>query len=150
MSATPLTTRKTGTQHCGRLAERRAGTALILLGIIAAIISVLRRSSEFGLATLASVASLILAGPIIILVVPPGPLGALKWPGSICRSGSPRVRHFPDCPRDCAAAWNTGNNLLFWFSFLVSTFRGLGRAGLADLVVSARFPDHIFAGSRRR
>src|ERR1700732_2907856 len=48
------------------------GTALILLGIIAAIISVLaRRSNEFGLATVASVLSLVLAGLIVILIVPP-------------------------------------------------------------------------------
>jgi len=48
------------------------------------------------------------------------------------------------------AAWNTGNNLLFLvFSLLVSTlFVGgvAARASLRDLIVSARFPDHIFAG----
>src|SRR5215204_3720653 len=48
------------------------------------------------------------------------------------------------------AAWNTGNNLLFLiFSVLSSTlFVALtaGRASLRDLVVTARFPDHIFAG----
>ena len=48
------------------------------------------------------------------------------------------------------AAWNTGNNLLFLvFSLLCSTlFVGgvAARASLRDLIVSARFPDHIFAG----
>src|SRR4030095_2824994 len=48
------------------------------------------------------------------------------------------------------AAWNTGNNLLFMiFSLLFSTvFVGgvAARASLRDLIVSARFPDHIFAG----
>src|ERR1051325_7802088 len=48
------------------------------------------------------------------------------------------------------AAWNTGNNLLFMvFSLLCSTlFVGwmTARASLRDLTVSARFPDHIFAG----
>ena len=48
------------------------------------------------------------------------------------------------------AAWNTGNNLLFLvFSILTSTIFVswmAGKAGLRDLVVSARFPDHIFAG----
>src|SRR5205823_6405865 len=48
------------------------------------------------------------------------------------------------------AAWNTGNNLLFMiFSLLCSTvFVGgvAARASLRDLIVSARFPDHIFAG----
>src|SRR6266478_1954928 len=48
------------------------------------------------------------------------------------------------------AAWNTGNNLLFLvFSLLCSAlFVGwvAARASLRDLNVSARFPDHIFAG----
>jgi uncharacterized protein (DUF58 family) len=48
------------------------------------------------------------------------------------------------------AAWNTGNNLLFlMFSVLMSaTFVGWmsARASLRELTVSARFPDHIFAG----
>ncbi|MGH9960904.1 MAG: DUF58 domain-containing protein, partial [Pyrinomonadaceae bacterium] len=48
------------------------------------------------------------------------------------------------------AAWNTGNNLLFLvFSLLVSAlFVGwaAARTSLRDLIVSARFPDHIFAG----
>ncbi|MDQ3174696.1 MAG: hypothetical protein M3Q91_13485, partial [Acidobacteriota bacterium] len=47
------------------------------------------------------------------------------------------------------AAWNTGNNLLFLvFALLCSTlFVGwvAARTSLRDLVVSARFPDHIFA-----
>ena len=130
------------------------GTSLILLGIIAAIISVLaRRSSEFGLATIASILSLILAGLIIILVVPP-----------LARSARFEVARL-DLPIELTtgggifliivaivafAAWNTGNNLLFLvFSLLVSTlFVGWmsARASLRDLVVSARFPDHIFAG----
>jgi uncharacterized protein (DUF58 family) len=48
------------------------------------------------------------------------------------------------------AAWNTGNNLLFMiFSLLASSLFVAGiaaRASLRDLTVSARFPDHIFAG----
>ena len=48
------------------------------------------------------------------------------------------------------AALNTGNNLLFLiFSVLASTLFVswmAARASLRDLVVSARFPDHIFAG----
>jgi uncharacterized protein (DUF58 family) len=48
------------------------------------------------------------------------------------------------------AAYNTGNNLLFLiFSVLASALFvawSVARAGLRDLVVSARFPDHIFAG----
>ncbi|HXI62807.1 MAG TPA: DUF58 domain-containing protein, partial [Pyrinomonadaceae bacterium] len=48
------------------------------------------------------------------------------------------------------AAWNTGNNLLFMvFSIMLSTIFvswAAARAALRDLTVSARFPDHIFAG----
>src|SRR5215472_14949565 len=48
------------------------------------------------------------------------------------------------------AAGSTGNNLLFLvFSLLVSTLFvswAAARAVLRDLTVSARFPDHIFAG----
>jgi uncharacterized protein (DUF58 family) len=48
------------------------------------------------------------------------------------------------------AAWNTGNNLLFMvFSIMLSTIFvswAAARATLRDLTVSARFPDHIFAG----
>ncbi len=48
------------------------------------------------------------------------------------------------------AAWNTGNNLLFLvFSLLLSALFVswvAARISLRDLVVSARFPDHIFAG----
>lgn len=130
------------------------GTTLILLGIVAAIISVLaRRSSEFGLATLASVLSLVLAGLIIILVVPPLARSArfevarLDLPFEITTGGGIFLIVVAIV---AFAAWNTGNNLLFLvFSLLVSTlFVGwvCARASLRDLVVSARFPDHIFAG----
>jgi len=48
------------------------------------------------------------------------------------------------------AAWNTGNNLLFMvFSIMLSTIFvswAAARSTLRDLTVSARFPDHIFAG----
>jgi uncharacterized protein (DUF58 family) len=48
------------------------------------------------------------------------------------------------------AAYNTGNNLFFLiFSVLASTLFvawTAARASLRDLVVSARYPDHIFAG----
>jgi len=130
------------------------GTTLVLLGIVAALVSVLaRRSSEFGLATVASVLSLVLAGLIIVLVVPPLARSArfevmrLDLPFEVTTGGSiflivAAIVAF--------AAWNTGNNLLFMvFSLLVSTlFVGWmsARASLRDLIVSARFPDHIFAG----
>jgi uncharacterized protein (DUF58 family) len=48
------------------------------------------------------------------------------------------------------AAWNTGNNLLFMILSLLCSSLFVGgvaaRASLRDLIVSARFPDHIFAG----
>jgi len=48
------------------------------------------------------------------------------------------------------AAWNTANNLLFMiFSIMVSTLFvswAAARVSLRDLTVTARFPDHIFAG----
>jgi uncharacterized protein (DUF58 family) len=48
------------------------------------------------------------------------------------------------------AAWNTGNNLLFLVLsvMIAALFVSLlaAQASLRDLVVSARFPDHIFAG----
>ena len=135
-------------------ASAALGTTLVLLGIVAALVSVLaRRANEFGLATAASVLSLVLAGLIVILVVPP-----------LARSARFEVARF-DLPIEITtagsifvvlvaivgfAAWNTGNNLLFMvLSLLVSAlFVGwmAARASLRDLVVSARFPDHIFAG----
>jgi uncharacterized protein (DUF58 family) len=96
---------------------------------------------------------LVLAGLIVILVVPPLARSArfevarLDLPFEITTGGSifliiTVIVAF--------AAWNTGNNLLFMiFSLLVSTlFVGWmsARTSLRDLVVSARFPDHIFAG----
>ena len=130
------------------------GTTLVLLGIVAALVSVLaRRSSEFGLATVASIFALVLAGLIIILVVPPLARSArfevarLDFPIEITTGGA---IFFIVVAIVAFAAWNTGNNLLFLvFSLLVSTlFVGWmsARGSLRDLVVSARFPDHIFAG----
>jgi len=50
------------------------------------------------------------------------------------------------------AAWNTGNNLLFMvLSIMLSTIFVswmAARMSLRDLNVSARFPDHIFAGEQ--
>src|SRR5450432_1358133 len=130
------------------------GTTLVLLGIVAALVSVLaRRSSEFGLATIASVLSLVAAAMIIILVVPPLARSArfevarLDLPFEVTTGGAIFLIILAIV---AFAAWNTGNNLLFMLlSLLVSTlFVGWmsARSSLRDLVVSARFPDHIFAG----
>lgn len=130
------------------------GTLLVLAGLIAALVTVLaRRTNESGLAGAAAVISLLIAALLTIFIVPP-----------LARSAKLEVANldFPFEPTSGGgvflaiiivvgfAAWNTGNNLLFLvFSLLCSTlFVGwmAARASLRDLTVSARFPDHIFAG----
>jgi len=130
------------------------GTLLVLAGLLTALVSVLaRRTENAGLAAAAAVLSLIIAGLIVIFIVPPLArsarleLGRLELPVEFTTGGGiflilVAVVGF--------AAWNTGNNLLFlMFSVLLSTiFVGWmsARASLRELTVSARFPDHIFAG----
>src|SRR5688572_180583 len=130
------------------------GTLVVLSGVGAAAITVLaRRGGDWELTRLGAVASLVFAVLIVVFVVPP-----------LARSARAEAARF-DLPFQVTgggvvfvsiymvvafAAWNTGNNLLFLvFSVLSSTlFVALtaGRASLRDLVVTARFPDHIFAG----
>lgn len=130
------------------------GTLLVLIGLVAALASVLaRRTNNSSLAASAAILSLIIAGLIVIFIVPP-----------LARSARLELRRV-DLPIELTtgggiflilvavvafAAWNTGNNLLFLvFSVLVSAlFVGWmsARASLRELTVSARFPDHIFAG----
>src|SRR6476659_8651308 len=130
------------------------GTLLVLAGLTSALVTVLaRRADESGLAGAAAILSLIIALLLTIFIVPP-----------LARSARVEVANldFPFEPTSGGgvflviiivvgfAAWNTGNNLLFLvFSLLCSTlFVGWVHAGtsLRDLNVSARFPDHIFAG----
>ena len=130
------------------------GTLLVLTGLVAALVSVLaRRTNNSSLAAAGAILSLIIAGLIVIFIVPP-----------LARSARLELRRI-DLPIELTtgggiflilvavvafAAWNTGNNLLFLvFSVLVSAlFVGWmsARASLRELTVSARFPDHIFAG----
>jgi uncharacterized protein (DUF58 family) len=130
------------------------GTLLVLAGLLAAVITVLaRRENQNGLAGTAAVLSLLIAALLTIFIVPP-----------LARSARLEVANW-DPPFEPTsgggvflviiivvgfAAWNTGNNLLFLvFSLLLSTlFVGwmAARTSLRDLNVSARFPDHIFAG----
>ncbi|MDQ6652702.1 MAG: DUF58 domain-containing protein [Acidobacteriota bacterium] len=130
------------------------GTLLVLAGLAAASVTVLARHTEnFVLAAIAAILSLLSAVLMLIFVVPP-----------LARSARLEVKRF-NLPIEVTggggiflvvllvvgfAAWNTGNNLLFLiFSLLSSTlFVGgvAGRSSLRDLMVSARFPDHIFAG----
>ena len=129
------------------------GTLLVLLGLAAALVTVLaRRSNETGVAGVAAILSLLIALLLTIFIVPP-----------LARSARVEVANL-DVPVEpttgggvflviiivvAFAAWNTGNNLLFLvFSLLLSTlFVGwiAARSSLRDLTVSARFPDHIFA-----
>jgi uncharacterized protein (DUF58 family) len=130
------------------------GTLLVLAGLACALVTVLaRRADQSGLAGAAAILSLVIALLLTIFIVPP-----------LARSARLEVANldFPFEPTSGGgvflviiivvgfAAWNTGNNLLFLvFSLLCSTlFVGwmAARTALRDLTVSARFPDHIFAG----
>lgn len=130
------------------------GTLLVLAGLAAALVTVLARHTDnYVLAAIAAILSLVSAALMLIFIVPP-----------LARSARLEVKRL-DLPIEVTsgggiflvillvvgfAAWNTGNNLLFLiFSLLCSTlFVGgvAARASLRDLIVSARFPDHIFAG----
>lgn len=129
------------------------GTLLVIGGLSAAAVTLLAQHSDsYALAAVAAVLSLVSAALMLIFVVPP-----------LARSARLEVKRF-DFPIEVTggggifltilvvvafAAWNTGNNLLFLvFSLLCSSlFVGsmAARASLRDLIVSARFPDHIFA-----
>lgn len=130
------------------------GTLLVAAGLAAALVTLLARNTDnYALAAVAAILSLLSAALMLIFVVPP-----------LARSARLEVKSI-DIPIEVTgggglflvilvvvgfAAWNTGNNLLFMiFSLLGSTlFVGgvAARASLRDLIVSARFPDHIFAG----
>ena len=130
------------------------GTLLVIGGLSAAAVTLLARQSDnYSLAAIAAILSLVSAALMLVFVVPP-----------LARSARVEVGRF-DLPIEVTsggaifvvilvvvgfAAWNTGNNLLFMiFSLLASSlFVGgiAARASLRDLIVSARFPDHIFAG----
>jgi len=130
------------------------GTLLVLIGLTAALVTIFARNTEnYVLAGVAATLSLLTAVLMLIFLVPP-----------LARSARLEVKRY-DLPIEITsgggiflvillvvafAAWNTGNNLLFLiFSLLVSTlFVGgvAARGSLRDLIVSARFPDHIFAG----
>jgi uncharacterized protein (DUF58 family) len=130
------------------------GTLLVIAGLGAAVVTIVVGQTEnYVLAAGAAILSLISAALMLIFIVPP-----------LARSARLEVTRF-DLPVEITsgggifllillvvgfAAWNTGNNLLFLvLSLLCSTlFVGgvAARASLRDLIVSARFPDHIFAG----
>ena len=131
-----------------------ASMLLVLAGLGTALVAVIaRRTEDAELATIAAIASLLIVLLIIIFVLPPlvrsarAEVQRLNLPlevtlGGLIFLGILSIVAF--------AAWNTGNNLLFLiFSILASTLFvswAAARASLRDLVVLARFPDHIFAG----
>ncbi|HKS28436.1 MAG TPA: DUF58 domain-containing protein [Pyrinomonadaceae bacterium] len=130
------------------------GTTLVLMGMVAATITVLaRRTEDAELASAAAIASLIIAALLTIFVVPPlarsarSEFGRVDLPFEITKGG---LVFLSVLGVVAFAAWNTGNNLLFLvFSLLLSTVFvawAAARTSLRDMVVKARFPDHIFAG----
>jgi uncharacterized protein (DUF58 family) len=130
------------------------GTTLVLMGMVAATITVLaRRTEDAELASAAAIASLIIAALLTIFVVPPlarsarSEFGRVDLPFEITKGG---LVFLSVLGVVAFAAWNTGNNLLFLvFSLLLSTMFvawAAARTSLRDMVVKARFPDHIFAG----
>ncbi|HEX8844766.1 MAG TPA: DUF58 domain-containing protein [Pyrinomonadaceae bacterium] len=129
-------------------------TLLVLLGLgMASVILIARRAGDMQLANIAAIASLVLVLLIIILVVPPLARSArrevsrLDLPVHLTKGG---LIFLGVLAVVAFAAWNTGNNLLFLvFSLLASALFvswAAARASLRDLIVSARFPDHIYAG----
>jgi uncharacterized protein (DUF58 family) len=130
------------------------GTLLVGCGLVVAIVtSWARQSGDWELARLGAITSLVFVALITIFVVPPllraarAEIGRLDPPFQVTTGGLIFIGIFLSV---AFAAYNTGNNLLFLiFSVLASTLFvawSAARASLRDLVVSARFPDHIFAG----
>jgi len=130
------------------------GTLLVGCGLVVAVVtSWARRSGDWELARVGAITSLVFVALITIFVVPPllrsarAEVGRLDPPFQVTTGGLIFIGIFLSV---AFAAYNTGNNLLFLiFSVLASTIFvawSAARASLRDLVVSARFPDHIFAG----
>jgi uncharacterized protein (DUF58 family) len=130
------------------------GTLLVLAGLATAILTLMaRRIGVPELASVGAIASLLFVLLIMVLVVPPLARSAFAevagrgLPMEVTAGG---VIFIVILVIVAFAAWNTGNNLLFMvFSIMLSTIFvswAAARAALRDLTVSARFPDHIFAG----
>lgn len=130
------------------------GTLLVFAGIATAFLTMYAsRTGDTRLTSAAAIMSLVIVVLLLLFVVPPlarsagAEISQIDFPIQVTTGGLIFV---------CIivivgfAAWNTGNNLLFLvLSVLIaSLFVSLlaAQASLRDLVVSARFPDHIFAG----
>src|SRR5918997_5858385 len=127
---------------------------LVAGGVAAAVLTWLaRQAGDWQAARAGSLVSLTFVALLLIFVVPPlvraarAESRAFDAPLGVTAGGAVVVLIFAAVG---AAAYNTGNNLLFLvFSLLLSTLFvawSAGRASLRDLSVAARFPDHIFAG----
>lgn len=130
------------------------GTLLVLAGLATAVLTVMAgRSGIPELTTAGAIASLVFVLLIMLLVVPPlarsafAEVAATRFPIEVTTGGVIFVLILVIV---ALAAWNTANNLLFMiFSIMVSTLFvswAAARVSLRDLNVTARFPDHIFAG----
>src|SRR5713226_6292749 len=130
------------------------GTLLVLAGLATAILTLMaRRIGAPELVSAGAIASLLFVLLIMVLVVPPLARSAFAevagrgLPVEVTTGG---VIFVVILVIVAFAAWNTGNNLLFLvFSIMLSTLFvswAAARAILRELNVSARFPDHIFAG----
>ncbi len=137
-----------------RWARAISGTLIVLCGIAAAVLTVVaRRSGDWELVRVGAVASLVIVVLLVVFVVPPlvrsarAEAAQLDLPVQFTTGGAIFISLFVVV---ALAAWNTGNNLLFLiFSVLFSTIFvawTAARLSLRELSVSARFPDHIFAG----
>ncbi|HYO63393.1 MAG TPA: DUF58 domain-containing protein [Pyrinomonadaceae bacterium] len=133
--------------------KAQSGSAIRLLivlgGVCAAVVTVAARRAEvWEVARVGAVASLLFALLMLVFVVPPLARSA-EFPVQLTSGGLIFLGIFAVV---AFSAWNTGNNLLFLvFSVLASTLFvawSAARASLRDRIVSARFPDHIFAGER--
>jgi uncharacterized protein (DUF58 family) len=140
--------------HWRRWWRAAVGTLLVVGGAATAAVTWLgRQAGDWEVARWGAILSLVFVALITIFVVP-----------SLMRSARREVARFDPAFQITTggailigiflvvgfAAYNTGNNLLFLiFSVLASTIFvawAAARAALRDLIVSARFPDHIFAG----
>lgn len=130
------------------------GTLIVLTGVAAGVVTVLARQQEaWELVRVGAAASLVCVLLMIVFVVPPLTRSAraeaarLDLPFQLTGGGLLFLGLFFVV---VFVAWKSGNNLLFLiFSLLASTLFvawAAARAALGDLIVSARFPDHIFAG----
>ena len=142
--------------HFGRWWRFILGTLLVLAGLVTAIVTLMARQIGVPeLTTVGAVASLVFVLLITALVVPPltrsafAEVAANGLPLEVTTGGAIFVVILVIVG---FAAWNTGNNLLFMvLSIMVSTIFVswlAARMSLRDLNVSARFPDHIFAGEQ--